>query len=604
MSDIAPRTSSPPDARVGVGAYVPPAPGAPPAGTRPAGRATHLLTFALEEYFNNFDRLIDRAHWSRFERRVEHGTTRVLDLLDAHRQRATFFCVGWVAEHLPDLVGEIARRGHEVASKGYAQQPLAALTPGAFRDDLARARDVIERVTGTRVLGYRAPGWLGPEDLWALDVLAAESYAYDSSLKPFLRHPHGGAAAGVPRRLERPAGAIWELPVSAVRVGAWHLPVGAGNYSRQLPRWLMRRVLHRWDRTHQAPFVMYFHAWEFDAAQPQISAAPWLDRMRFYRNLDKTPDILADYLARFRFTGAAEYLGISPLPPAPQATPAPGAGATVALAHPAPAPPVGVSLVVPCYNEERTLAYLANTLDSVRASLAGRYALEVVFVDDGSTDETAAALARHFGARADCRVVRHAVNRGVGQAILTGAARARYDVVASIDCDCTYDPHELVRMLPLLTDGVDVVTGSPYHPDGGVRNVPRWRLGLSRSASACYRRVLRQQLRTYTSCFRVYRRTALEGLTLAHGGFLGVAETLGRLDLAGARIVEFPTTLHVRVLGRSKMKVVRTVGGHVVLLAQLAALRARDALAARRTAPRRGAPAAPSPALTRDFPSR
>lgn len=568
---------------------------APRAGGAPSGPRPHLLSFALEEYFHNFDRLIDRSHWPRFERRVEHGTTRVLELLDAHGQRATFFCLGWIAQQLPELVAEIARRGHEVASKGYAQQPLRALTPPTLRDDLARARDAIEGVTGRRVLGYRAPGWMGPDDVWALDVLAAEGYAYDSSVKPFGRSPRvrgalgrglaDGADAGHPRRLECPAGELWELPVAALRVGPWQVPFGAGNYSRQLPPWVMRRVLDRWAREHDAPFALYFHAWEFDAEQPQISAAPWLVRTRFYRNLDKTPAILADYLARYRFTGAAEYLGLAPGPVAPPAAPAAAARLAPELARTgeaaAPAP-VRVSLVVPCYNEERTLAYLANTLESVRRSLAGRYALEVVFVDDGSTDGTRAQLARHFGGRDDCVVVHHAVNRGVGQAILTGAARARHDVVASIDCDCTYDPHELGRMLPLLVDGVDVVTGSPYHPDGGVRNVPQWRLALSRAASACYRRVLRQRVHTYTSCFRVYRRSALAGVTLTHGGFLGVAETLGRLDLAGARIAEFPTTLHVRVLGRSKMKVARTIGGHVVLLVQLILLRARAALGRRR----------------------
>jgi hypothetical protein len=109
-----------------------------------------------------------------------------------------------------------------------------------------------------------------------------------------------------------------------------------------------------------------------------------------------------------------------------------------------------------------------------------------------------------------------------------------------MDCDCTYDPHELAKMIPLLADGVDMVTASPYHEQGAVRNVPEWRLALSKTLSRCYRVVLHQRLATYTSCFRVYRRSALTGLTLRHEGFLGVAEMLGRLDLRGSRIVEYP----------------------------------------------------------------
>jgi glycosyltransferase involved in cell wall biosynthesis len=254
----------------------------------------------------------------------------------------------------------------------------------------------------------------------------------------------------------------------------------------------------------------------------------------------------------------------------PPAAPAPGPA-------PARAAAVPVTLVVPCYNEERALPYLANTLDSVARELAPRYALAVVLVDDASTDATPEVLRRHFGGRAECTIVRHEGNRGVAQAILTGARAARTEVVASIDCDCTYDPHELGRLLPLLGDGVDVVTGSPYHPLGRVRNVPRWRLALSRSASAIYRVVLRQRLHTYTSCFRAYRRSALLGLEIRHSGFLGVAEMLARLDLAGRTVVECPTTLHVRVLGRSKMRVARTVLGHLRLLTELVVLRARGA---------------------------
>ncbi|HKB40211.1 MAG TPA: glycosyltransferase, partial [Gemmataceae bacterium] len=145
--------------------------------------------------------------------------------------------------------------------------------------------------------------------------------------------------------------------------------------------------------------------------------------------------------------------------------------------------------------------------------------------------------------------------------------------VCSIDCDCTYDPHEAAKMVPLLTEGVDVVTASPYHPDGQVRNVPCWRLFLSKLSSFLYRRVLRQKLYTYTSCFRLYRRSAVVGLNVRETGFLGVAEILGKLDLKGSRIVEFPAVLEVRMLGRSKMKTLRTILGHLRLMNRLLWLR-------------------------------
>ena len=138
-----------------------------------------------------------------------------------------------------------------------------------------------------------------------------------------------------------------------------------------------------------------------------------------------------------------------------------------------------------------------------------------------------------------------------------------------MDCDCTYDPHELGNMVPLLSDGVDMVTASPYHKRGGVRNIPEWRLFLSKGASFLYRRVLQAKLDTYTSCFRVYRRSSVVDLQVQEKGFLGVAELLGKLDLRGGRIVEHPAVLEVRLFGFSKMKTARTIFGHLNLLSRL-----------------------------------
>ncbi len=128
-------------------------------------------------------------------------------------------------------------------------------------------------------------------------------------------------------------------------------------------------------------------------------------------------------------------------------------------------------------------------------------------------------------------------------------------------------------MIPLLAEGVHLVTASPYHPDGKVRNVPGWRLFLSKSLSRLYRIVLHQQLFTYTSCFRVYRKSTAVAVDVQRPGFLGIAELLARVDLDGGRVVEYPTTLESRVLGRSKMKVVRTILGHVGLLTDILRLR-------------------------------
>lgn len=242
------------------------------------------------------------------------------------------------------------------------------------------------------------------------------------------------------------------------------------------------------------------------------------------------------------------------------------------------APKVEVSVVVPCFNEGPVLAHLATTLASVQTKLAHEYDLHFVFVDDGSGDGTWEGLCDAFANWPNALLLRHEQNRGVAAAIRTGITAARTEIVCSMDSDCTYDPHELGKMIPLLTDEVDLVTASPYHPQGAVRNVPGWRLWLSKGSSFLYRRVLRHKLYTYTSCFRVYRRRAVLDLPETADGFQGIPELLALLDLKGAGIVEYPATLDVRRFGQSKMKIARTIRAHLFLLARLLSRRVRKTL--------------------------
>lgn len=555
------------------------------------GRETtraHILTVALEDYFQvtPLEAVVSQERWYRFEMRLEASTRRTLDLLDECGARATFFVLGWVADAAPELVRLVADRGHEVASKGYYHRDIRGLGREAFREDVLRAREALERAGGRPVKGYRLPQqWLRPADLWMLEVLAESGYLYDSSIRLVLRTYAAEPWRQFPHRAEIAGRSFLEVPLSSLRLFGIHVPIAGGNYFRQFPDRLMRRGVAYWHSQYESPYVMYFHTWELDPDQPRVQGVSFRQRIRQYRNLHKMPVMLRHYLERYQFTSIAEFFNLE------EATELGRAGAALVEPEPASAaasanrqasrsgtgpstePAIPVSIVVPCYNEEQSLRYLANTLRSVRRRLAGRYDVRYIFVDDASTDGTWQALRTVFEGERDCEFARHEKNRGVAAAILTGIARAQSDVVCSIDCDCTYDPHELEQMIPLLGPGIDVVTASPYHPAGRVKNVPQWRLFLSKSLSRLYRLVLRQRIHTYTSCFRVYRRSAALHLSVNRGGFLGIAELLGRLDLAGSGIAEYPTTLESRLLGRSKMKVARTILGHLGLLAEFSVQR-------------------------------
>ncbi len=539
----------------------------------------HLLTVNVEDYYHvrAFNKYIQRNRWQRFESRIELTTQRALDLLAKHDATATFFVLGWIAEQFPDVIRRVAEAGHEVGVRGFYHRGVKELTPDEFRVDAQRARQAVEAATGRKVYGYRlADGWLQSEDLWALDVLAELGFIYDSSIAPIRDSFAGEPGRLTPHEHRNGNHALLELPISCGKILGVRVPVAGGNYLRQLPKFLTSRAAAKWDRIHPTPMVAYFHTWELDPEQPRLAAGGRLNRMRHYRNLAEMPERLGDLLTKYRFGSCADYLQLAPEPAPPQpdivALTAFGSSHSTRMERPAPMPDSDrkpVSIVVPCFNEELIVAHLRNTLDEVRERLGSTYDVTCLLVDDGSTDDTWNSLKKSFGNREGYQLLRHDINLGIAAAIMTGIRSASTEIVCSMDSDCSYDPLKLAELIPLLTTGVDLVTASPYHPAGGVKNVPAWRLKLSKGCAWLYRRVLHTNLYTYTSCLRVYRRSTIAAIPLLNSRYLGIAELVGRLDLAGKTIVEYPAILECRLHGRSKMKTVRTILGHLKLMATL-----------------------------------
>ena len=229
-----------------------------------------------------------------------------------------------------------------------------------------------------------------------------------------------------------------------------------------------------------------------------------------------------------------------------------------------------LSLIFPCYNEREGIAHLLTVLEEVQASLGQTYQLELIFVDDGSTDGTAQRLEAELASgRFNARVIRHERNRGLGAAIRTGFAQATGELVATTDSDCTYDPRELVPMLRLIEQGADVVVGSAYHPLGAVHNVPAYRLVLSRNLSRLYNLVLGTRIYTYTSLMRLYRAEVIRTVRFESNEFLAVAEILVNALRAGYRVAEHPMPLTVRQYGSSKAMIVRMINDHARFLLRL-----------------------------------
>ena len=166
-----------------------------------------------------------------------------------------------------------------------------------------------------------------------------------------------------------------------------------------------------------------------------------------------------------------------------------------------------VSLVIPCYNEEQAIQNLANQLDPAVADLEKDHEIELIFVDDGSKDNTYELLDRHYGKKKNVKIIRHEKNYNLGSALRTAFKSSTGDVIVPIDCDCTFPPGKIRDLLELLDEETDIVNASHYHPQGTLDNVPLYRRILSKTVSEMYRTILgRRDIYTYTGIFRAYRK--------------------------------------------------------------------------------------------------
>jgi polysaccharide deacetylase family protein (PEP-CTERM system associated) len=277
----------------------------------------NALTIDVEDYFQvtAFERSVDRESWDAFPLRVEDNTARVLDMLDAHEVKATFFILGWVAERVPHLVRRIEEQGHEIACHGYGHELIYRIGPARFRDDVRRAKNILQDITGNPVFGYRAPSYsITRQSLWALDILVDEGFSYDSSIFP-VRHDIYGIPGGkrFPHDIVTQGGGIREFPISTypLKVGQWQsqLPIAGGGYLRLLPASLLRSAIHYINNEEKQPVVVYFHPWEIDPGQPRIKAG-LKSRFRHYLNLDKTENKIRCLLGSFRFSTMTAVLGL------------------------------------------------------------------------------------------------------------------------------------------------------------------------------------------------------------------------------------------------------------------------------------------------------
>jgi polysaccharide deacetylase family protein (PEP-CTERM system associated) len=272
----------------------------------------NALTVDVEDYFHvaAFAPNIHRDSWTSRESRVVGNTQRLLIIFEQFDVRGTFFVLGWVAERHPQLVRDIAARGHEIACHGFSHRLVYEQSPEEFYEETLRSKNLLEDITGSAVLGYRAASYsIVRESLWALDILVELGFVYDSSIFP-VHHDRYGIpdAERAPHRMSTPNGKfIVEWPLATATILGFRLPVAGGGYFRLLPYWLSRWGLASINRRELRPFIFYLHPWEVDPEQPRVSAST-LSRFRHYTNLEKCEGRLRRLLGEFKFGTAREGL--------------------------------------------------------------------------------------------------------------------------------------------------------------------------------------------------------------------------------------------------------------------------------------------------------
>ena len=207
--------------------------------------------------------------------------------------------------------------------------------------------------------------------------------------------------------------------------------------------------------------------------------------------------------------------------------------------------PESLTIFFPCYNDAGTIGSLVAAAHVVGAG-SGRD-FEILVIDDGSTDASVAMLEALREKYPELRTIHHLSNRGYGAALRSGFANATKDLVFYTDGDGQYDVLELLKFLPVLQEGVDVVNGYKLS-----RSDPFHRVVIGKIYLVLMRALFNFHVRDVDCDFRLIRRRAVEEISLKHSSGVICLELVKKLELAGFRFVDFPVHHFHRVHGRSQ----------------------------------------------------
>ena len=243
----------------------------------------NILTFDIEDWYNCYFITAD-LNWDRYEVRIYEGVDQILEELYIRKVKATFFCLGWIADKHPDIIRRIHKNGHHIGCHSYQHELVLRLDRNEFKQDTEKAKKRIEDLIGKSINAYRAPGFsITEKNIWSLEVLTELGFEYDCSIFP-MSHDYGGFISygkAEPTILNLSNGSqLKEFPVNTKNLFGKNLVFSGGGYFRFFPYFIIKN----W--ALETPYLMtYFHTRDFDPGQPMIDSLPVMRKFKSYFGL-------------------------------------------------------------------------------------------------------------------------------------------------------------------------------------------------------------------------------------------------------------------------------------------------------------------------------
>jgi len=271
----------------------------------------NALTVDLEDWYHicGVEDYSNTLKWDAYESRIVRNANKVLSLLRTYNAKATFFVLGYIAFKEPELIKDIKKEGHEIATHGFWHRRIFEMTEDEFEEDVGKSISAISSITKERVTGFRAPEWsINKKTPWALDVLRKMGILYDSSMVPLTRMGSRDYPL-CPVKINTNYGEIWEFPLTTAKLFWENLPFSGGLPLRIAPYFYVISKIKRMNR-QGIPAIVYIHPWEFDMEQPQIEL-PLSRRFMHYFNIKAIPQKVESLLKYLPFAPVNDVLGLA-----------------------------------------------------------------------------------------------------------------------------------------------------------------------------------------------------------------------------------------------------------------------------------------------------